>query len=122
MLIEQALGQILDNAVKYSPAGSTIRLTARAEHEHAVLSVRDEGLGLTAQEHAQLWDRFFRGERHVAKITGSGLGLWIARAFVTANGGKLDATSEGAGKGTLISISLPADEVTTSDRERAFNE
>jgi two-component system sensor histidine kinase KdpD len=122
MLIEQALGQILDNAVKYSPTGSTIRVTASAEHDQALLSVRDDGMGLTPQEQAQLWERFFRGERHISKITGSGLGLWIARAFVTANGGKLDATSEGSGRGTTISISLPAAEMASSDLAQAFNE
>jgi two-component system, OmpR family, sensor histidine kinase KdpD len=122
MLIEQALGQILDNAAKYSPAGSTIAVTAGAEQDQVVLSVHDDGMGLTSQEHAQLWERFFRGERHVAKIAGSGLGLWIARAFVTANGGSLEAASEGTGRGTTISISLPADRVTVSDRARAFNE
>jgi two-component system, OmpR family, sensor histidine kinase KdpD len=122
MLIEQALGQILDNAAKYSPPGSTIEIRACAEREQAVLSVRDEGAGLTPQEQAQIWERFFRGERHKSKITGSGLGLWIARAFVAANGGRIDAASEGPNRGTTISISLPAAEVAVSDRAHAFNE
>jgi two-component system, OmpR family, sensor histidine kinase KdpD len=122
MLIEQALGQILDNAAKYSAPGSTIEVRACVEPGQAVLSVRDEGTGLTLQEQAQIWERFFRGERHKSKITGSGLGLWIARAFVAANGGGIDAASEGPGCGTTISISLPALEVTASDRAHAFNE
>jgi two-component system, OmpR family, sensor histidine kinase KdpD len=122
MLIEQSLGQILDNAAKYSPPGSTIEVRACAEHGQAVLSVRDEGAGLTPQEQAQIWQRFFRGERHKSKITGSGLGLWIARAFVAANSGRIDAASEGPGCGTTISISLPAADVTASDRAHAFNE
>jgi len=122
MLIEQALGQIIDNAVKYSPAGSTIKVTARAQDQQAVLSVHDEGMGLTPQEQTHLWERFFRGERHIAKITGSGLGLWIARAFVTANSGRLEAASEGVGRGTTISLCLPAAEVAVTDRARAFNE
>jgi two-component system sensor histidine kinase KdpD len=122
MLIEQALGQIIDNAVKYSPAGSTIKVTASAQDQQAVLSVHDEGMGLTQQEQAHLWERFFRGERHIAKITGSGLGLWIARAFVTANSGRLEAASEGVGRGTTISLCLPAAEVAVTDRARAFNE
>jgi two-component system, OmpR family, sensor histidine kinase KdpD len=122
MLIEQALGQILDNAAKYSPPGSSVRVSARIEQDQAMLSVRDDGLGLTPQEHAQLWERFFRGERHISKIAGSGLGLWIARAFVSANGGKLDATSEGIGRGTTITMSLPAAEAAPTDRAHAFNE
>jgi two-component system, OmpR family, sensor histidine kinase KdpD len=95
---------------------------ACAEQGQAVLSVRDEGAGLTLQEQAQIWERFFRGERHKAKITGSGLGLWIARAFVAANGGTIDAASEGPDRGTTISIRLPAAEVTASDHAHAFNE
>jgi two-component system sensor histidine kinase KdpD len=122
MLIEQALGQILDNAAKYSPPGSAIKVMVRAENGQAVLCVRDEGAGLTPQEQEQIWERFFRGERHKSKITGSGLGLWIARAFVAANGGAIDAASEGADRGTTISISLPAAEVTASDRAHAFHE
>jgi two-component system sensor histidine kinase KdpD len=72
-----------------------------------VLSVHDEGAGLTAEENAQLGQRFFRGSRHAATISGSGLGLWIAKAFVGANGGKLMAESAGADCGTTVSIHLP---------------
>jgi two-component system sensor histidine kinase KdpD len=72
-----------------------------------VLSVHDEGVGLTAQENAQLGERFFRGARHAATTSGSGLGLWIAKAFVTANGGKIEAASAGADQGTTVSIHLP---------------
>jgi len=122
VLIEQAFGQILDNAAKYSPAGSTVTLTAATEQDHVVLSVHDDGMGLTPQENAQLWERFFRGQRHLSTITGSGLGLWIAHAFVTANSGKLGAVSAGPGRGATVSISLPAAAVTASDRSHAFDE
>jgi two-component system, OmpR family, sensor histidine kinase KdpD len=122
MLIEQALGQILDNAVKYSSAGSTITVEAYAERGDAVLSVRDDGAGLTDEEHTRLWDRFFRGERHVGNTAGSGLGLWIAHAFVSANDGRLEARSEGPGQGSTISIHLPAADVVAGDHANAFNE
>jgi two-component system sensor histidine kinase KdpD len=122
MLIEQALGQILDNAAKYSPLGSAIKVTACADSDGAVLSVSDEGFGLTPEEHSKLWERFFRGERHLTRIAGSGLGLWIARAFVAANGGKLEAASAGTGQGTTIAMRLPAAQVVASERAREFNE
>src|SRR5215471_16957878 len=96
VLVEQAFGQIVDNAAKYSPAGSPITVTAKRNGRDVVLSVHDEGVGLTAQENAQLGERFFRGARHAATTSGSGLGLWIAKAFVTANGGKIEAASAGA--------------------------
>jgi two-component system, OmpR family, sensor histidine kinase KdpD len=105
--VEQALIQILDNAAKYSPDGAAIRVAARAEEQVVVLSVHDCGSGLTAEEKRQVGERFFRGARHAAATSGSGLGLWIANAFVTANGGNLVVESEGAGRGTTVSLRLP---------------
>jgi two-component system sensor histidine kinase KdpD len=107
ILLEQALGQIIDNAAKYSKSGSTVTVAARTESNFFVLSVADEGIGLVGDERTRLWERFFRGERHASNVTGSGLGLWIAKAFVTANGGEIDAFSEGADRGAVVSIRLP---------------
>jgi two-component system sensor histidine kinase KdpD len=115
VLLEQALGQVIDNAAKYSPAGSTITIAAKTEGAAVVLSVKDEGVGLVGEERTRLWERFFRGERHASNVPGSGLGLWIARAFVTANGGEIEAFSEGADRGTIVSIRLPATEPPTPD-------
>ena len=107
VLVEQAFGQIVDNAAKYSPPGSPITVAAKRNGRDIVLSVRDRGVGLTTQENAQIGERFFRGARQAAATSGSGLGLWIAKAFVSANGGKLEAASAGAGQGTTVSIHLP---------------
>ncbi len=107
VLVEQAFGQIVDNAAKYSPPGSPITVAAKRNGRDIVLSVRDEGAGLTAQESTQLGERFFRGARHATTTSGSGLGLWIAKAFVSANGGKIEAASAGADRGTTVSILLP---------------
>src|SRR5271165_177520 len=107
VLVEQAFVQIVDNAAKYSPAGSPITVAAKRNGSHVVLSVRDAGAGLTAQESAQIYERFFRGHRHVAITSGSGLGLWIAQAFVGANGGRIEAVSAGVDRGTTVAIYLP---------------
>ncbi len=80
-----------------------------------MLSVRDEGIGLVGEEQTRLWERFFRGQRGASSVSGSGLGLWIAKAFVIANGGQIEAFSEGADRGTLVSIRLPAREPATPD-------
>jgi two-component system sensor histidine kinase KdpD len=106
VLVQQALVQIFDNAAKYSNPGSQITVAARARDGGIILSVSDQGSGLTAAEEAQIWDRFVRGPRHAATTSGSGLGLWIANAFIAANGGKIHALSEGPGLGTTISIEL----------------
>ena len=107
VLVEQAFVQIVDNAAKYSPTGSPIIIAAKRNGRDVVLSVQDQGVGLTAEESAQIGERFFRGARHAATTSGSGLGLWIAKAFVTANGGKIQAVSPGADHGAAVSILLP---------------
>jgi two-component system sensor histidine kinase KdpD len=107
VLIEQAFAQIVDNAAKYSPSGSTITVAAKRNGHGLVLSVSDTGVGLTDDESAQLGERFFRGARHASTTSGSGLGLWIAKAFVSANGGKIEADSAGVNLGTTIAIKLP---------------
>jgi K+-sensing histidine kinase KdpD len=107
-LVENALAQLLDNAAKYSPAGSTIKLDGRTERDWVMLSVTDQGAGLTPDERQRVGQRSFRGARHAVAIPGSGLGLWIANTFVTANGGRLYAESGGTGLGTAVRISLPA--------------
>ena len=117
VLVQQALIQIFDNAVKYSPPGSTITVSARAGDGHIAISVTDEGCGLTPPEQERMWERFERGERHIAITSGSGLGLWIANAFIAANGGTMSATSDGPGLGTTMTIELPATHVAVPQLE-----
>jgi two-component system sensor histidine kinase KdpD len=107
VLVQQALIQIFDNAVKYSVSGSRIAIDASTRDGRLIVSVTDQGAGLTSAEKSQIWDRFARGERHAATTSGSGLGLWIANAFIAANDGKVSAVSEGPGLGTTVNIELP---------------
>ena len=115
ILVEQAFGQILENAAKYSPAGTAIKVTSRCEDGYVVLSVADQGSGLTAEEKEQLGKRSFRGQRQSMVGPGSGLGLWIASTFVSANGGSLHADSKGPHLGTTISLRLPVATQETSE-------
>jgi two-component system sensor histidine kinase KdpD len=105
--VEQALVQILDNAAKYSSDGAPIRVAARPNGHAVILSVHDSGAGLSSDEKRQVGGRFFRGPRHAATTSGSGLGLWIANAFISANGGKVEVESDGIDRGTTVSIYLP---------------
>ncbi|MPZ57792.1 MAG: DUF4118 domain-containing protein [Rhizobiales bacterium] len=122
VLMEQALVQILDNAAKYSTPGSTISVTARREGDEIVLSVADRGTGFTREEHDHLGERFFRGQRHLTTIPGSGLGLWIANAFVTASNGELEVTSSGTNQGSIVSVRLPVVREAILQLERAGDE
>ena len=87
-----------------------------------ILSVSDQGAGLTANEQPQIWDRFARGERHSATTSGSGLGLWIANAFVAANGGKMHAVSDGPGQGATLAIELPVTQAAVPQMESDADE
>ncbi len=107
VLMERALGQILANAAKYSPAGSKITIRAAQEEGALALAVSDQGAGLSAEDSARLGERFFRGQRHIHTTPGSGLGFWIANAFVAANDGSIAASSAGEDKGMTVTIRLP---------------
>jgi two-component system sensor histidine kinase KdpD len=122
VLVQQALVQVFDNAVKYSQAGSEISVNARARDGRMIVSVGDQGAGLTSVEQTKIWERFARGERHAATTSGSGLGLWIATAFVAANGGKISALSEGPGLGTAVMIELPVTQSAVPQMEGESDE
>jgi K+-sensing histidine kinase KdpD len=115
-LIEESCGQLLENAAKYSPSGSTISVSARSKQgDVVVLSISDQGVGITPDERLNLGRRSFRSERHQATIPGSGLGFWIASIFVGANSGTIDITSPGQGRGTTASITLPGSPMKRSE-------
>lgn len=115
MLIELALSEILENAAKYSPIGGTIAVSARMNGDQIVISVSDEGSGLTPLERSRLFRAPFRGGRNPGSVVGSGLGLWIAHSFVTASGGTLMAASEGESRGTTISMQFAAHQYVLPD-------
>jgi K+-sensing histidine kinase KdpD len=119
-LVEEACGQLLENAAKYSPPGSTISVTVRSGTECVTVSIADQGAGITAEERTQLGRRSFRSERHRETVPGAGLGFWIASTFIEANNGSIDIESGGIGHGTTVSIILPEavideDDVGSSD-------
>jgi K+-sensing histidine kinase KdpD len=121
-LIEESCGQLLENAAKYSPSGSTISVGAKTEQGHVILSISDQGVGITPDEQQSLGRRSFRSQRHQATIPGSGLGFWIASTFVGANGGTIGISSPGQGLGTTASITLPASGMKPSEMMALTNE
>jgi K+-sensing histidine kinase KdpD len=122
VLVEQALGQLLENAAKYSPLGTEIRIGGRCEEGCVILSVKDQGSGLTADEKGQLGRRSFRGRGLAVGTSGSGLGLWIASTFIAANGGSLHAESGGPNLGTMMSLRLPTVSADTPELVDALND
>lgn len=108
LLLEHALVNLLENAVKYSGEGSAIRLQATRQGDMVELAVADQGVGISAAELPLVFDRYYRGGDHDARPAGAGLGLTIARAFVEACGGGLAVESDGLGQGATFRINLPA--------------
>ncbi|WP_245311547.1 DUF4118 domain-containing protein [Bradyrhizobium pachyrhizi] len=114
-LIEEACGQLLENAAKYSPSGSTISVQTRHASGRVVMSIIDRGIGVTPDEQRHLGRKSFRSPRHQASTPGSGLGFWIALTFIRAHDGTVEIASRGHGLGTTASILLPARQTTDSD-------
>ena len=106
-LAERALVQILENATKYSPAGTSIVVAARRTPSEVTVEVSDAGVGFPPEEARHVFDRFYRGSGDDAAIAGSGLGLAIARAFVEADGGSIRASSPGRGRGATFHVVYP---------------
>jgi K+-sensing histidine kinase KdpD len=119
-LIEEACGQLLENAAKYSPSGSTIAVKTRHDRGRVVVSITDQGVGVTQDEQRHLGRKSFRSPRHQVRVPGSGLGFWIASTFVRAHSGHLDIASRGQGLGTRASILLPAQQAAAP--ELAFDD
>lgn len=112
-LLEQALVNILENAIVYSPDGSTVELAAYEDRGAVVISIEDEGKGIPTAELERVFDKFRRMEEPSDRTKGAGLGLAIAKGFVEAMNGRIAAASPIMdGKGTRILISLPKAVVT----------
>ena len=105
-LTAMAFRQLIDNAVKYSDAGTAIDISARRENDQAIISVHDRGQGIPESELAHVFEKFYRGRQSRGQITGAGLGLAIARAVIDAHGGRIWAESV-AGQGANFRIALP---------------
>jgi two-component system, OmpR family, phosphate regulon sensor histidine kinase PhoR len=103
--IEQALANLLDNAVKYSDAIKDITVRVRSDHTFAIVEIVDRGVGVAAVDHERIFDRFYRASSALHR-PGFGLGLPIVRELVQAHGGRVDMTSV-PGAGSTFRISLP---------------
>ncbi len=103
--LRQVISNLIENALRHSPAGSSIALSARDEGAAAAVSVADSGEGIESEDLGRIWERFYRG-RNSAGTRGFGLGLSLARAIVEAHGGTICAESE-PGRGTKFTFRLP---------------
>ncbi len=106
--IEQVLRNLLENAAKYSPAGSTIEVDVRADDGSGIVSVRDQGVGIPLERQSRIFERFYRahaGTPH-EHCSGLGVGLYVSRNIVERHGGKMSFESE-PGSGSTFTFRLP---------------
>jgi len=105
--MEEVLGNLISNAIKYSPEGGRVRISAAAEADGISLQVQDEGLGIPPEEQTRIFDRFYRVKNSQTRsITGTGLGLAIVKRIVEAHGGSISVKST-QNKGTTFKVQLP---------------
>ncbi len=105
-LLRQLFFNLIDNAIKYTPTGGSIRITLQKGPMGAVVVIQDNGIGISANNLNKIFDRFYRADSSRSEIKGYGLGLPIVRTIVEKHRGKIDITSK-KGKGTKVKITLP---------------
>ena len=107
LLLEQAIFNILDNAVKYAPPESMVHIQARQVANKVLLAICDDGPGIPADALDHIFDKFYRAKASDSRIAGTGLGLAVARGFVEAFGGTLEAANRIDHSGAVLTIGLP---------------
>ena len=106
--LAQVLDNLVGNALRYTPAGGRVELGLSIDGAAAVISVRDDGPGLTPEQAAWVFERFYRADPSRSRgAGGSGLGLAITRSLVEAMGGSARVASDGPGRGTTFAVRLP---------------
>jgi len=107
VLFEQVLFNLIDNAAKYAPSGTTITLRARREGGVVKMQVLDEGPGLPQEDRERIFDKFYRVRSADKQRAGTGLGLSIARGFLEAMGGTITATNRSDRTGAMFTLTVP---------------
>jgi signal transduction histidine kinase len=103
--LRQAFANLLDNAIKYTPPGGTVRVTVARDGQRAVVTVQDTGAGISAVHLPRIWERLYRADSSRSE-RGLGLGLSLVKAFVEAHGGTVEALSD-PGRGSTFTVRLP---------------
>jgi heavy metal sensor kinase len=110
---KRLLVNLIDNAIQYTPAGGKVTLSLSCDGKWARVGISDTGIGLSADEQAQIFNRFYRAaEARSQRGGGAGLGLSIAQSIAVAHGGRIEVEST-PGQGSTFTVSLPADCTTT---------
>jgi signal transduction histidine kinase len=106
--LSQIVGNLLNNATKYTPAGGRIDLAVRIEDDSAVIEVSDSGIGIPEEMQSRVFELFAQVDKHLDRAQGGlGIGLALVKQLVAMHGGTVEAKSSGVGKGSVFSIRMP---------------
>ena len=105
--VAQVVSNLVNNAAKYSPRSSTIEVSLAIERDHAVIRVRDNGVGIEADLLPRMFDAFHENQVDDLARQGLGIGLWLSRQLVQMQGGTITVHSEGSGTGAEFCVRLP---------------
>ncbi|MEL1133688.1 HAMP domain-containing sensor histidine kinase [Desulfitobacterium sp. THU1] len=105
--LEQALQNLLENAIKYTPAGGKVRISCEQRNDTVIISISDTGVGIPAEELPLLFDRYYQSSRGGKRVNSSGLGLYIVDQIIKGMGGNIVVTST-PGDGSTFTLTLPA--------------
>jgi len=117
--LSEVLGNLIDNAIKYSNEGGAINVTAEVKGDFVEIDVEDHGIGMPGNVVGNLFQKFYRSHRSRETVAGTGIGLYISKAIVESHGGSISVRSE-EGKGSTFSAFIPiyatvADKLQASD-------
>ena len=104
--LQQAVANLLDNAIKYTPSGGTIDIQTSREQQNIIIRIKDTGIGIHPQELPKIWDRLYRGDKSRSQ-RGLGLGLSLVKAIILAHKGHVEVSST-PGEGSVFTVYIPA--------------
>jgi signal transduction histidine kinase len=108
-LIQEVLSNILENAIKYTPAGGQVSITTEEIDDFILIRVVDTGEGISPEDQENVFGKFVRGKNQDLKTKGSGLGLYLVKYFIELHGGRVLLSSQ-VGKGTTVELHLPTEQ------------
>jgi signal transduction histidine kinase len=112
--VAQVLGNLVNNAAKYSPPQSNLEVAMKLRADEAEILVRDNGIGIEPQLLPHIFDAFYMSESATEGRQGLGVGLWLSRQLIEMLGGKITAHSEGPGTGAVFRVRLPLHQPNTA--------
>ena len=116
-LIQEVILNLMENAIKYTPAGGRVQVRSEEKDDNVIVVVEDTGPGIDPEDQKEIWGKFTRGRSASLETKGTGLGLYLVKFFIELHGGRVFLESE-LGKGTKVGFSIPiADETATLESE-----